>query len=44
MGEAYSRMGRVIALYVAVIVSFCLPHLVEVSACSSESVFRALLG
>ena len=35
-------MRRVIALYVAVIVSFCLPHLVEVGACSSESVFRAL--
>ena len=30
VGEAYSRMGRGIALYVAMIVSFCLPHLVEV--------------
>ena len=42
VGEAYSRMEQVMALYVAVIVSFCLPHLGEVSSCSSKSVFRAL--
>ena len=33
MEDAYSRMGRVIALYVEMIVSFCLPQLVDVSAC-----------
>ena len=32
--DAYSSLGRVIALYVAMIVSFCLPQLVDVSACS----------
>ena len=30
--KAYSRVGLVIALYVAMSVSFCLPHLVTVSA------------
>ena len=29
---AYSKMGRVIALYVWSMVSFCFPHLVDVSA------------
>ena len=43
MVDAYSRMGRVIALYVSVMVSFCLPQLVEVSACRMLSVFCALL-
>ena len=29
---AYSKMGRVIALYVWSMISFCLPHLVDVRA------------
>ena len=32
MEEAYSRAGRMTALYVAMSVSFCLPHPVVVSA------------
>ena len=40
--DAYSRMGRVMALYVATIVSFCLPQLVDVSACSIVIILRAL--
>ena len=32
MEEAYSRAGLMTALYVAMSVSFCLPHLVAVSA------------
>ena len=31
MEEAYSRPGLMTALYVAISVSFCLPHLVVVS-------------
>ena len=38
----YSRIGLVMALYVATIVSFCFPHFVEVSAFRSLSVFLAL--
>ena len=33
MVETYLSMGLVMALYVAMIVSFCLPHGVDVSAC-----------
>ena len=32
--ETYSSMGLVMALYVAMIVSFCFPHVVDVSALS----------
>ena len=32
MEEAYSRAGLITALYVAMSVSFCLPHLLAVSA------------
>ena len=32
--ETYSSMGLVMALYVAMIVSFCFPHAVDVSALS----------
>ena len=32
--ETYSSMGFVMALYVAMIVSFCFPHVVDVSALS----------
>ena len=34
MVEMYSSMGLVMALYVAMIVSFCFPHVVDVSALS----------
>ena len=34
MVETYSSMGLVMALYVAMIVSFCFPHFVDVSALS----------
>ena len=34
MVETYSTMGLVMALYVAMIVSFCFPHVVDVSALS----------
>ena len=40
---AYSEMGRVIALNVETINSFCLPHLVEVSPFKMLSVCFALL-
>ena len=33
MMETYSSMGLVMALYVARIVSFCFPHVVDVSIC-----------
>ena len=33
MVEAYSSTGLVMALYVASMVSLCLPHLVEVRTC-----------
>ena len=39
--EAYSSMGLVIVLYVTSIVSFCFPHVVEVSALSIYIVLRA---
>ena len=32
MVEMYSSMGLVMALHVAMIVSFCFPHVVDVSA------------
>ena len=38
---AYSSVGRVIALYVVVIVSFCFPQFVDVSALSILRVFPA---
>ena len=34
MVETYSSMGLVMALYFAMIVSFCFPHVVDVSALS----------
>ena len=40
--EAYSRMGRVIALYVCRSVSLCWPHLDAVIACRMLSVRDAL--
>ena len=33
MVETYSSMGLVVALYVARIVAFCFPHVVDVSIC-----------
>ena len=39
---AYSNVGRVIALYVVVIVSLCFPHFEEVSAFSIFTVLLAL--
>ena len=41
MVETYSSVGLVMALYVAMIVSFCFPHLVDVSALSICIVLRA---
>ena len=41
MVETYSSMGLVMALYVARIVSFCFPHVVDVSALSICIVLRA---
>ena len=43
MVETYSSMGFVMALYVARIVSFCLPHGVDVSVCSICIVLRAFV-
>ena len=40
--ETYSSMGLVMALYVAMIVSFCSPHVVDVSALSICIVLRDL--
>ena len=40
---AYSKMGRVIALNVDTINSFCLPHLIEVIAFRKLSICLALL-
>ena len=40
---AYSKMGPVMALYVSSIVSFCFPHLVDVSAFRMFRVRFALL-
>ena len=39
--ETYSSMGLVMALYVAMIVSFCFAHVVDVSALSICIVLRA---
>ena len=41
--ETYSSMGLVMALYVAMIVSFCFPHVVDVSALSICIVLRAFV-
>ena len=41
MVETYSSMGLVMALYVARIVSFCFPHVVDVSALSICIILRA---
>ena len=43
MVETYSNMGLVMALYVAMIVSFCFPHVVGVSALSIYIVLQALV-
>ena len=40
MVETYSSMGLLMALYVAMIISFCFPHVVDVSICI---VLRALV-
>ena len=42
--EAYSSTGLVMALYVASMVSLCLPHLVEVRTFSMLIVLRALVA
>ena len=44
MVEAYSSTGLVMALYVASMVSFCLPHFVEVRTLSMLIVLRALVA
>ena len=41
---AYSSTGLVMALYVASMVSLCLPHLVEVRTFSMLIVLRALVA
>ena len=43
MALAYSKMGKVMALNIETIRSFCLPHLVEVSALRMNSVHLALV-
>ena len=43
MVEAYSIIGLVMALYIACMVSLCLPHFVEVRTLSMLIVLRALL-
>ena len=43
MVETYSSMGLVMTLYVAIIVSFCFLHVVDVSALSICIVLRALV-
>ena len=43
MVETYSSMGFVMSLYVARIVSFCFPHVVDVSALSICIVLRAFV-
>ena len=43
MGETYSSMGLVLALYDAMIVSFCFLHVVDVSALSICIVLRAFV-
>ena len=44
MVETYSSMGLVMAFYVAMIVSFCFPHVVHVSALIICIVLRAFVG
>ena len=44
MVEAYSSTGLVMALYVASMVSLCLPHMVEVWTLSMLIVLRALVA
>ena len=44
MVEAYSSTGLVMALYVASMVSLCLPHLVDVRTFSMLIVLRALVA
>lgn len=41
--DAYSKMGRVMALYVEMMVSFCWPHLVDVRLRRMLMVLLALL-
>ena len=43
MVETYSSMGLVMVLYVAMIVSFCFSHVVDVSAFSKCIVLRAFV-
>ena len=43
MVEAYSSMGLVMALYVARVVSYCFPQIVDVSALSICIVLRAFV-
>ena len=43
MVETYSSMDIVMAFYVAMIVSFCFPHVVDVSALSICIVLRAFV-
>ena len=43
MVETYSSMGLVMALYVAKIVSFCVPHVVDVSDLSICNVLHAFV-
>ena len=43
MVKTYTSMGLVMALYVAMIVSFCFPHGVDVSALSIRIVLRVFL-
>ena len=43
MVETYSSMGLVMALYVAMIVSFCFPHVVDARALSVCIVLRAFV-
>ena len=43
MVEKYSSMGLVMTLYVARIVSFCFPHVIDVSALSTCIVLRAFV-
>ena len=44
MVETYSSMGLVMALYVVMIVSFCFPHVVDVSALSICIVLHAFVA
>ena len=43
MVETYSSMGLVMTLYVVIIVFFCFPHVVDVSALSICIVLRAFV-